>query len=207
MEISHLLTYYLVGSILYSLNVRQPPTRTRRDSMTRTNRPIDALIDYRCPTCGKVFVHVKPDAPVTHHEAQDHRLEGQRLEAIMINDRPIWGGERRMNPKTVIDHLITDTRSLLHSTNGDVPLAVKVALQDAQAALPQADVIAAIEAFGGSEAVIAAVTTAVTRPLTTPELYEVLGWPPDDLPSRADIEAQIAFEQAHGASSAGMTSE
>ena len=42
-------------------------------------------VDYRCPTCGKVPVHVKPNAPVVHHATDDHRLE-----AIAINGCPIW---------------------------------------------------------------------------------------------------------------------
>ena len=47
-------------------------------------------VDYRCPTCGKVLVHVNPNAPVVHHATDDHRLEGERLEAIAINGCPIW---------------------------------------------------------------------------------------------------------------------
>jgi hypothetical protein len=46
--------------------------------------------DYQCSTCGKVLVHINPDAPVEHVAADDHRLLGEHLETIIINGNHVW---------------------------------------------------------------------------------------------------------------------
>lgn len=90
-----------------------------------------------------------------------------------------------MNTDRFFQQLIEEARSRLPYTAGDVSRAVRVALQDAHAELAQEQCVAAIDALGGHDTVVAVMTAALT---------------PIEPPSRADIEAQMAFERKHGAS-------
>jgi hypothetical protein len=103
-----------------------------------------------------------------------------------------------MDQSTFLRHAIQDARSLLNYTDGDVSRAVQVALQGAHAQLPQEQFFMAMDALGGHEAVVTAMTQELTKPFTMDEVYDMLGWGPE-LPTRADIEAQITFEREHGA--------
>jgi hypothetical protein len=46
--------------------------------------------DYQCPICDKRFRHLKPSAPVMHVWAGEHRLQGEVLEAVTINQQRLW---------------------------------------------------------------------------------------------------------------------
>jgi hypothetical protein len=57
------------------------------------------MADLTCPTCGKVFPHVKPDTPVVHVSLTEHRIDGYTgFASPVLEDLP-WMDPDRKEPQ------------------------------------------------------------------------------------------------------------